>query len=375
MSCFGCRDQKEKIGVILANLGTPEAPTKAALYPYLKQFLWDPRVIEVNRLLWWFILNFTVLPFRPKRSAALYKRIWFDKGSPLLVISEEQTKAIAKKVKESQPQGVAQNIEFVLGMRYGKPSLESAIDKLCEAGCTKILLFSMYPQYSATTTAATYDVVFSHLLKRRFVPTLKVVDPYYRHPDYINAQADVINDHLKKSDRKIEKLVLSYHGIPQSYVKKGDPYCCMCTETTKALLPKLSLNSDKVIHTFQSQFGKDPWLRPYSDETIENLAKRGIKSIAIACPGFPADCLETLDEMGNEADELFKEHGGEHLELIPCLNTHPSWIAAAASLVNEELQSWVSHLLADKADENGVVCPLTTIDKVLSPLPISKTPC
>lgn len=356
---FGCKNNKDKIGVLIAQLGTPDAPTGAALRPYLKQFLGDKRVIEKNRFVWWLILNGIILNTRPKKSAALYARIWGKDGSPLLTITKDQTDLTREALKK-----IHSTIEVEFGMRYGKPSLESAIDKLIDSGCSKILLFPMYPQYSATTTASTYDVVFSHLLKRRNVPTLRVAEPYYAHPEYIDALATTINEAYKKLDPRPEKLVLSYHGIPESYIDKGDPYCCMCTETTNAMLKKLDIPADEVIHTYQSRFGKDPWLVPYTDETIEELAKEGVKHLAVACPGFPADCLETLDEIGNEALEEFQEHGGETLKLIPGLNTHPAWIGAMSTLIEKELGSWLETAERTSCADEKCACPVRLAKKV-----------
>ena len=221
MKCtFGCKGDSDKIGVLIAQLGTPEAPTARALKPYLKQFLWDPRVIEGNRVLWWFVLNFIVLTKRPKRSAKLYKRIWTEEGSPLLVLTRRQTELVADSLSQVDP-----DIEVTFGMRYGEPSLECAVDDLIKRGCSRILLFPMYPQYSATSSASTYDVVFPHLLKRRWVPTLRVAEPFYSDPGYIEPQAERINRGLRAMQEPPEFLILSYHGIPQSYVDKGDTYC------------------------------------------------------------------------------------------------------------------------------------------------------
>lgn len=337
----------KKVGVLIAQLGTPQAPTKEALYPYLKQFLGDPRVIEKNRFKWWFILRFLILTTRPKSSAALYKRIWGKDGSPLLTITQEQTDLVATEFSK-----LCDQIEVVFGMRYGKPSLESAIDELIERGCDRILLFNMYPQYSGSTTASNYDVIFKHLLNRRVVPTLKVVDPYYDQEPYVAALAATMNESLRSYDSEPERLVLSYHGIPLEYVEKGDPYREMCYRTTELLLPLLDYDSDRVIHTFQSRFGKDPWLEPYTDEVIQDLGKQGIKHIAAACPGFTTDCLETLDEIGNEATEEFEENGGERLDLIPCLNTHPVWIAGMMALMTKEMGSWLpNHYLDHRAND------------------------
>lgn len=333
---FGCTARHDRVGVLLAQLGTPDAPEPRSLRRYLKQFLWDPRVIEKNRAVWWAVLNGIVLRTRPKRSAALYKRIWTEQGSPLLLHTERQTMLLSRDLGAADP-----TIRVVFGMRYGSPSIERAIDTLIEDGCSRILLVPMYPQYSATTTASTYDAVFKHLLARRDVPTLRVAAPYYRHPAYVSAQATIINEAYKSFKVRPEKLVLSYHGIPEAYIERGDPYCCHCSETTAALLPLLTLAADDVIHTYQSRFGKDPWLVPYTDETIEGLARSGVKRIAVACPGFTADCLETLDELGNEGRHAFAELGGEDFQLIPCLNDHPAWIRALSTIVREELGGWL----------------------------------
>jgi ferrochelatase len=349
---FGCRGSKDKVGVLLAQLGTPDAPTPSALRRYLRQFLSDWRVIEVNRILWWVLLNGVILVTRPFRSAKLYKRIWGKDGSPLLTITQKQTEGVRQRIREMYP-----IVEVEFGMRYGSPSLESGVDALIAKGCSKILLFPMYPQYAAATTASTYDAVFPHLLKRRWVPTLRVAEPYFAHPRYIQAQADIINDHLKELPWQPERLVLSYHGVPEKYVKKGDPYCCQCVETTAALVPLLKLDPEKVVHTFQSRFGKDPWLTPYTDETFEALGHAGVKSIAVVAPGFTADCLETLDELGNEGEEQFHEAGGEQYSVIPCLNDHPVWMDAMTAIIKEELGSWLEGP-ARQIRECTIRCPL-----------------
>ena len=349
---FGCRGSKDKVGVLLAQLGTPDAPTAAKVRPYLRQFLSDPRVIEVNRILWWLLLNCVILVTRPFRSARLYKRIWGKDGSPLLTITRKQADGVRERL--SRQYG---NVEVEFGMRYGTPSLESAVDALIAKGCSKILLFPMYPQYAAATTASTYDAVFPHILRRRWVPTLRVAEPYFQHPRYIAAQAQIINDHLAQLSWKPEYLVLSYHGVPEKYVTKGDPYCCQCVETTAALVPKLSMPSERVIHTFQSRFCREPWLTPYTDETFEALGHAGVKGIAVVAPGFTADCLETLDELGNEGHEQFEEAGGEQYSVIPCLNDHAVWLDALTSIIKEELGSWLEGD-ARHVHECAIQCPL-----------------
>jgi ferrochelatase len=333
---YGCRGTKDRVGVLVAQLGSPDAPTPKAVRRYLKQFLMDPRVIEVYRPLWWLILNGIILNTRPKRSARLYSRIWWPEGAPLVKITERQTKALAEKLTKRDDSIV---VEF--GMRYGNPSLESAIDRMLEAGCGRILLLPMYPQYAAATTASIYDAVFKHLLKRRSVPVLRVVAPYYNDNRYLEALSATINKGLTELPFTPERLVLSYHGIPIKYVTKGDPYCCMCTESTEAFRHRINFAPEHIIHTYQSRFGRDPWLQPYTDRTIEALGEQGIKKLAVACPGFTADCLETLDEIGNEAHEAFLEHGGEELKLIPCVNDQPVFIEALEKIVVSELGGWI----------------------------------
>ena len=359
--CIGCKSHRDKIGVLVAQLGTPDAPTRKALKPYLKDFLGDPRVIEKPRWLWKIILHCFILPLRPQRSAELYRRIWTEQGSPLKVITEGQTLKLREKLQQIHP-----SIEVVYGMRYSSPTLEEAIDTLIERGCSKILLFNMYPQYSATTTATNYDVVFQHLLKRRVVPTLRVAEPYFAHPPYIRALAYTINDHLASLQTQPERLVFSYHGIPEAYVDQGDTYCCHCAETTNALVPMLNIEPDKVIHTYQSRFGRDPWLEPYTDETIVALAKQGIKNIAVACPGFPTDCLETLDELGNEGREEFTENGGEVFELIPCLNEQAPWIEGMTELITQELGSWLDTASRTAASNQKIACPVKVHKKMVN---------
>lgn len=355
---FGCKSTQDKIGVLIAQLGTPEAPTAKALKPYLKEFLGDPRVIEKPRLLWWIILNFIILIVRPKRSAFLYSRIWTKDGSPLLVYTKNATDKLREKLKSIHP-----SIEVEYGMRYSSPRIEDTIDSLISKGCTKILLFNMYPQYSSTTSAANYDSTFKHLLKRRVVPTLRVVEPYYAHPAYIKALSETINLSLGALEEKPEKLVFSYHGVPESYIEKGDVYCCHCAETSAHLIPRLDLEAQDIIHTYQSRFGRDPWLVPYTDETIKELAEKGHKHIAVACPGFTADCLETLDEIGNEAREEFVEHGGKTISLIPCLNDQESWIDAMKEIVLAEISSWLDTAKRSGENVNSIKCPWKSAKK------------
>jgi ferrochelatase len=320
-------------GVIIAQLGTPDAPTAPALRRYLRQFLWDPRVIEINRIKWWLILNLFVLPRRPAQSAALYKRVWTEKGSPLLLTSLEQARALEAALGGS--------VLVEVGMRYGNPSLPSALDRLCEKGADRILIFSMFPQYAAATTASIYDAVGAHFRRRRVVPALRFVPPYGKHPAYIGALAAIVREELSRLSWKPDKLLISFHGIPKSYVEKGDIYKLQAEETTRLLASALGLTPADYELCFQSRFGREEWLKPYTDEKLGELGRGGVKRVVAICPGFTADCLETIDEIGREGKRQFLEAGGSDLRLIPCLNTHPLWIKAMETMAREELSGWL----------------------------------
>jgi ferrochelatase len=354
-TAYGCKQNYDRIGVLISNLGTPEAPTKQALRPYLKQFLSDKRVIELNPVLWWIILNGIVLNTRPKKSAAAYASIWTDEGSPLMATTKKQAAAVRTHIEQ---EGL--DIEVAIGMRYGKPSLESAVDELMAKGCRRILLFPMYPQYAASTTASTYDAVFKHLLTKREVPTLKVVEPYYNRKIYIDALVTRYKEYLATVETPPEKVMLSYHGVPVRYVDNGDPYCCQCVETSQYFAKAAGLQPDQLVHTFQSRFGNEVWLNPYTDKTVEKLAHEGTKRLAVMCPAFIADCLETLEEIGEEAREDFLHNGGERFNLIPCLNDHPSWIQAMMQIIKEETASWRQH---DRFQAACLACPVDRTDK------------
>lgn len=321
-----------KIGVLLVQLGTPDAPTAAALRPYLREFLGDPRVIEVNRALWWLILNGAILPFRPKRSAALYRRVWTDRGSPLLLYTGEQACGLSGKLGEE--------VVVDYAMRYGNPALPAVLDRFAERGVDRLLVFPMFPQYCAATTASVYDAVFDHFKKRRVVPALRFVPPYHTHPAYIRALATIAREELGKLPWKPDKLLFSFHGIPRRYVDRGDPYKLHVGATTCALAQALELRPQDYELSFQSRFGREEWLKPYTDETLERLGHEGVKRILAFCPGFTADCLETIDEIGREAKHTFQEAGGEDLRLVPCLNSHPAWIEAMGEIARSELSGW-----------------------------------
>ena len=319
-------------GVLLCNLGTPDAPRTSELRRYLKQFLSDPRVVEVPRLIWWLILNLIILRIRPRRSAKLYKSVWTEGGSPLLVHSQAQVNGVKKLLDEKYDS----DIPVVLGMRYGNPSIESAINDLTEQNVREITILPLYPQYSGATTGSTFDAVADVFKKTRWVPQLNFVGGYHQSEAFLDALSASIKRHIEAHGQP-DKLVMSYHGTPQSYLKKGDPYHCLCHQTTRLIVERMGLDKEKVMTTFQSRFGREPWLQPYTDKTLEAMPEDGIKHVAIMCPGFSSDCLETIEEINMEARESFLHAGGEQFHYIPCLNDDPEHIEALASIVGKYL--------------------------------------
>jgi ferrochelatase len=327
---------QQRVGVLLAQLGTPDAPTPAALRRYLRQFLSDPRVVERNRLLWWFILRLAVLPRKPQRSAALYRRVWTPDGSPLLVISRSQAGGLDAALNRREPG----RFKVALGMRYGSPSIESAVRELIDWGAERLLLLPAYPQYAGPTTASTYDEVFRLLSTQRFVPTLRVVPPYYAHPAYIEALAQSVREAMADRPQAPEKVVISFHGIPQSFVDSGDPYASHCEATARALAARAGWETGRYVLAYQSRAGREPWLLPNTDETFIELARSGVRDVMVICPGFVADCLETIDEIGYVGQEQFRSAGGDTLQLVPCLNDRPQWIEGMTDIVLEQLEGW-----------------------------------
>jgi ferrochelatase len=320
-------------GVLLIQLGTPDAPTTPALRRYLRQFLGDRRVIEEPPLKWWFVLNLFILPFRPSQSAAKYRRIWgAATGSPLLYYTRRQ----AELLQTAMP-----HLPVAFGMQVGNPPVASALQSLIERGVDRLIVLPMYPQYSATTTASATDVLFKALMRQRRVPALRVVPPYYDHPAYLDALTTIIREDLQRLPWRPEHYLLSFHGLPIRYAKSGDPYATHVKRTTAALVRRLAWPRAGWSQTFQSLFGREEWLKPYTEGRLKQLAKQGVKRVFVATPGFTADCLETLDEIGNEARETFRRAGGEELRLCPCLNDHPAWVAAMRTLVLQEGQGWV----------------------------------
>ena len=325
-----------RIGVLLAQLGTPDAPTPAALRRYLRQFLSDPRVVERNRVVWWFILRLLVLPRRPRHSAALYQRIWSRDGSPLLVISRSQARALEAELTRHEPE----RFKVALGMRYGSPSIASAVRELLAWGADRLLLFPLYPQYAGATTGSTYDEVFRQLSMLRFVPALRVVPPDYAHTAYIDALAESVREAMTPLPRPPDKIIMSFHGIPQRFVDRGDPYASHCEATARSLAARAGWETGTCLISYQSRAGREPWLLPYTDETLAGLARTGVRHVMVICPGFVADCLETVDEIGHVGLEQFRAAGGETLQLVAGLNDRPRWIAAMTEIVLEQLQGW-----------------------------------
>lgn len=326
-----------KVGILIANLGTPDAPTAKALRPYLRQFLSDTRVVEIPRVIWWFILNGIILLIRPKKSAAKYAQVWTNEGSPLLVHAQKQTQLLrgflAQKIKSP--------FAVELGMSYGNPSMQTAIEKLKAQHCDRILVFPLYPQYAASSTAAAFDSVWRVLLKMRNVPGIRTIRSYHDHPAYIAALAKSVQTHWQING-KPSKLVISFHGVPKMHLTKGDPYHCACHKTGRLLAEKLGLDKDSYVVAFQSRFGKQEWLKPYLAAVLEDLGKAKIQRIDVICPGFSSDCLETLEEIAIEGKEIFTHAGGGEYHYIAALNENEDWIHAMTEIAIENLHGWVT---------------------------------
>lgn len=324
------------LGLLLTNLGTPDAPTPAALRRYLGEFLSDPRVVETPRPIWLPILHGIVLRVRPRRSAHAYQRVWTEQGSPLLAISQRQTAALQAALDQRHPGAVVVR----LAMRYGNPSIAKGLTELWQAGARRILVLPLYPQYSASTGASTLDAVYQALRGWREVPSLRFVRDYHDDPGYIDALAAKIRDYWREHGQG-ERLVLSFHGLPKRYAELGDPYPQQCHTTCALLAEALGLKEGQWLVTFQSRFGPSEWLQPYTDTTLQRLAAEGVKRVDLACPGFSADCLETLEENAMTNRDLYLAAGGEQFHYIPCLNDEPRHIQALTELALRELGGWL----------------------------------
>ena len=327
-----------RIGVLLVNLGTPDATNYWAMRRYLKEFLSDRRVIEENRFKWWLILNLIILSVRPGRKGRDYDKIWNKERdeSPLKTITRSQSDKLEEIFEK-----LDKRVRIDWAMRYGNPSIRSRLEALADQNCERILLVPLYPQYAAATTATVCDEAFRALARMRFQPALRVAAPYYAEPAYIDALAASLNAELAKLKFKPDVIVASYHGVPESYVEKGDPYVQHCAETTRLLRQKLKLDEERLVMTFQSRFGKAEWVKPYTDATVKSLAEQGAKNLAVITPGFAADCLETLEEIGMENAEIFKHAGGQNFAAIPCLNDSVGGMAVIRDVVTRELKGWI----------------------------------
>lgn len=324
------------VGVLLANLGTPENPTATALRKFLREFLSDPRIIEEPRWKWWIILNLFILPFRPRRSAALYRKIWQEDGSPLL----NGTLRLGEGLAEALSLGVASPVHVAVGMRYGRPSIRQALSDLREKGCTNLLVLPLFPQYSGTTVGSVFDAVAAELRTWRAVPSLRTIHRYHDQPAYIEALSASIRE-VWQRDGEPEKLLFSFHGIPLRYFAGGDPYHCECHKTARLVAEELRLPGERYEVSFQSIFGKEEWIKPTTDVTVRAMAKAGIRNLDVICPGFAIDCLETLEEIDLLNRGFFLDNGGKSFRYIPCLNDAQEHVRALAGLIRSNLRGWV----------------------------------
>jgi len=322
-------------GILLTNLGTPEAPTPAALRRYLAEFLWDPRVVDTSRPLWWLILHGIILRTRPRRSAAAYRKVWTEAGSPLLAITRRQAECLQQALHDADSPAP----QVVMAMRYGQPSIAAGLQRLRELNARRVLILPLYPQYSAATTASTFDAVAEVYKGQRWLPELRMVMHYHDHPGYIAALAQSVRAHWRQHGRG-GKLLFSFHGIPQDYFESGDPYPCECRKTARLLAEALELGEGQWALAFQSRFGPRAWVQPYTDATLREWAEQGCKRVDVICPGFAADCLETLEEIEMQNRALFLAAGGEEFHYIPALNDSDVHIGALAALVREHIAGW-----------------------------------
>jgi ferrochelatase len=329
-------DQAARTGVLVTNLGTPAAPEKQALRAYLKEFLSDPRVVDTPRPIWWLILNGIILNIRPARSAAAYRSVWTERGSPLLFHTADQAGAL----QESMTRQFGEQVIVEFAMRYGAPSIADVLQGMIDRGVRRLLVLPLYPQYSGATTGSTFDALAADFSRRRWVPELRFIGHYHDHPAYIGALAKSIRS-FREEHGTADRLLFSYHGIPRRYFDQGDPYHCECLKTSRLVAEELGLQESDYLTTFQSRFGRQEWLQPYTDVTLKALPGEGVKSVQIIAPGFASDCLETLEEIAVENRGYFLGAGGERYQYIPCLNSSPAHIEALAAITREQLAGWV----------------------------------
>ena len=331
-----------RVGVLLAQLGTPDAPTTRALRRFLREFLSDPRVVDLSPLRWWPILHLFVLTRVSARSAQLYARIWTPEGSPLLVTSRAQEAGLQEHL--------GNRYRVILGMRYGRPGIGEAMQVLAREGVDRILVFSMFPQFSCATSGSMYDAVTRAAFgrscpwffdRRRRMPSLRFTPPYYAHPAYIDSLKTRVAETANGLEAGPDRYLISFHGVPERYVAEGDPYRQHSETTAQLLAEALGLEPEQWVLGFQSRFGREPWVRPHTDQILGDLGGQGVRELVAVCPGFTADCLETLDAIGREGKRQFQAGGGERLHLVPCLNDHPAWLAAMACIVRQETAGWV----------------------------------
>jgi len=323
-----------RVGVLLINLGTPEAPTAPAVRKYLKEFLWDPRVVEIPRPLWWLILNGIVLRTRPKESALKYAKIWTKEGSPLKLHTQKQARLIKGFLGEKSP------LVIEYAMRYGTPSIAEGISKLRSAGCDRILAVPLYPQYAASTTASSVDAVNAVLARMRNVPEVRWVKHFHDHPLYIQSVVKSVQEFWSANGRPA-KLLMSFHGLPKFSLERGDPYHCECHKSARLIGEALGLKPDQYVVAFQSRFGRAEWLKPYTVDAMTQLGKEKTRRLDVICPGFVSDCLETLEEIAIENKAAFLQAGGGDFNYIPCLNERPQWIQALMQIIKENLSGWL----------------------------------
>ena len=338
MSYFGNKEYRHgsiaSTGILLVNLGTPDAPTTTAVRRYLAEFLSDPRVVEIPRLLWWLLLHFLVLPLRPRKSAQAYAKIWLPEGSPLLVYSNRLSQSVSQVLRDEHP-----NLVVMLAMRYGQPSIKEALDKMREKSVQHLLLLPLFPQYSATTTASAFDEVARILSTWRWQPELRYVNHYHKNPSYISACAEQINS-FREQHGCGDLLMFSFHGLPERNLLEGDPYHCQCYATARLIAQALSLNEHEYKLCFQSRFGRAKWLQPYTEQTLCELARQGVRRVDVFCPGFSVDCLETLEEIAIRGRDVFEQAGGLQLHYIPALNDSQSHVESIKNLILSNIEGW-----------------------------------